>query len=91
MKGKKEPVAIFELVCELGDATDRDRAKAERSAAALAAYRARNFAGAEAIFAALLDQDADDHAAELLLERCRRLRAAPPGPEWDGVDTLTEK
>ncbi len=91
VKGKKEPVAIFELVCEAAKATDGDRQRAKRAAEGLAAYRARDFAGAEAIFAALVEQDAEDHAAALLLERCRRLQAEPPGPEWDGVDTLTEK
>lgn len=91
VKGKKEPVAIFELVCETAAATDSDRQRAERAAEGLAAYRARDFAGAEAIFAALVEQDPEDHAAELLLERCRRLQAEPLGPEWDGVDTLTEK
>jgi adenylate cyclase len=91
VKGKKEPVAIFELVCETAAATDRDRQRAQRSAEALAAYRARDFAGAEAIFSALAEQDPEDDPSALLLERCRRLRAEPPGPEWDGVDTMTEK
>jgi adenylate cyclase len=91
VKGKKEPVAIFELVGEIAQATDRDRQRAERSAEGLAAYRARDFAAAEAVFAALVEQDVEDHAAALLLVRCRRLQAEPPGPEWDGVDTLTEK
>ncbi len=91
VKGKKEPVAIFELVCEAAQATDRDRQRAERSAAGLAAYRARNFAGAETIFAEIVERDPEDHPPALLLERCRRLRAEPPDAEWDGVDTMTEK
>ena len=57
----------------------------ERYAEALARLRGRDFAGAEALFAAALAIDARDGPSRMLLERARALRASPPREDWDGV------
>ncbi len=56
-------------------------------AAALANYRARDFAAALAGFAAA----PQDSATQLYRERCARHLASPPALDWDGVETLNEK
>ena len=87
VKGRDEPVTIHTV-------HDRTRAGArreelERYAKALAMYKARDFAGAEAVFA---DLAADGPPLyDLYRRRCRHLCEEPPGPEWDGVFTHEEK
>jgi adenylate cyclase len=58
---------------------------------ALALYEKREFPAAEALFTSIVDQDKGDGAARLYLDRCREYAAAPPPPDWDGVNNLTQK
>ena len=84
VKGKREAVAMYAAV---GLEADVDAAPLARYAQALAAYRARDFAAALALFQAA-PQDA---TTRIYLARCaRHLEQAPP-PDWDAVETLTEK
>ncbi len=89
VKGKQKPVRILELV--VADADERERDRARAFTGALAAYRARDFAAAEAICGRLLAADPDDGPARLYVERCRAWRVVPPPPGWDAVETLTSK
>jgi len=57
-------------------------ASRDRYEAALAAYRARDFAGAVALFETAGTQDAPSRA---LCERARRMATAPPPAGWDAV------
>jgi adenylate cyclase len=56
-----------------------------RYAAALALYRARDYAAAAEGFDACADQRPDDGPARTMAERCRALLAQPPAADWDGV------
>ena len=56
-----------------------------------AAYRAQAFEVAEAGFRKCLDIDPENGASVIFLERLRGLREHPPGPDWDGVWTLSSK
>jgi adenylate cyclase len=89
VKGKHEPVAIYELVGERGAVAPARHESVERFAAALAAYRGRDFESAEAILADA--RFGEDAPALLLLARCRRLAASPPPAEWEAVENLTSK
>jgi adenylate cyclase len=88
VKGKDRVVRVYELLGARGAPV---RVDLERFAAALAAYRARRFADAETGFQAALDACPDDGPARALLERARRLGAAPPPADWDGVFEQMEK
>ncbi len=84
VKGKQEPVAIFEPIDAAG------LHAAGRFSEALACYRARDWVRAETIVTEL---DAmTPHALYMLyLDRIRHFRTSPPPPEWDGVFTFEVK
>ena len=83
--GKRTGVEIYELLGRRpGDAPPAIVAPYER---ALAAYFARDFAAALAIF----DTLADDPASRVLAARCRAFVTAPPSPDWDGVFVASAK
>ncbi len=84
VKGKKEPVGIYEPIAPGAAGT------AARWAAALACYRARDWDGAETI-AAELDAAGPHALYKLYLGRIRHFRAQPPPPDWDGVFTFEAK
>ncbi len=93
VKGKLQAERIFAL---LGDAEMRGTTRFTETAAAnarmLAAYRTRDWDGAEA---ALAELDAADGRLDGYLALYRRriaeARAVPPPPDWDGVYDATEK
>jgi adenylate cyclase len=89
VKGKAQPVAIFEL---LGGPERRIASyrESERFSAGLTAYREGRFAAAREAFNAFALQNPEDPAARLYLERLSALGdAAPAG--WDGVTVHTSK
>jgi len=90
VKGKSEPVGVFELLSSSGQ--DNGAAAAlDAFASGLAAYRARRWDEAEACFAQVLRDHPGDGPALLHLERCRILRASPPHENWDGVTVMDTK
>jgi hypothetical protein len=54
-------------------------------------YLNRQFASAMAEFGKVLERDRSNKAASLHLSRCQHFLQKPPGDEWDGVWSLTEK
>jgi len=91
VKGKTEAVAIFELLAEVpAPADDEERVRAY--GAALALYRGRRFAEAEAAFRALDGTDPEgDPPAAALAARCHRLESHGVAADWEPVETLTSK
>jgi len=90
VKGKRLPVRIYEI---LGAVEERERwAPLLRSFdAGLAAYREQRWDEAMFAFAAVLEKYAEDGPAQLYIERCRDMLAAPPEPDWDGVTIMETK
>ena len=90
VKGKNEPVAIFEplgLERELDETTRRELA---RWHSALDLFRAQKWDGAESIIREL-HQANEHYLYELYLEDIAEYRANPPGPDWDGVTVYKTK
>jgi adenylate cyclase len=83
--GKSEPIRIFELLAAKGDLPPEALARRDRFEAALAAYRARDWAAAHAGFEACAQGPDGDPPARVFLARLERLAADPPGEDWDGV------
>jgi adenylate cyclase len=88
--GREGGLAIYELigVPERGAEPPRWVALYESG---LAAYRARDFAGAATLFRQLLDVRASDQPARIMLERCSRFLKSPPGEDWEATNAMKVK
>lgn len=86
VKGKDEPLAVYELVAERAEANDEALAYPARYHEALERYRAGQFAEAEECWRCLVAHPYVVGASPPLImaERAAALRANPPA-EWDGV------
>jgi adenylate cyclase len=92
VKGKLEPVRIYELIAD-GPLSAEERRFVDAFHAALAAFRERRFVEAAAAFEAaneLAGPDGDKTSLDYA-ELCVEYQAAPPGPAWDGVRVATSK
>jgi len=90
VKGKTEPVGIFELLAESGKLAPDWVNRRTRFEAALEAYRKQDWPAAEAIFKELSEKFADA-PSRAFLERITMLKQHSPGPGWDGVWRMTAK
>jgi len=91
VKGKDEPVAIFE---PLGPSADLDPEVAEhlnRYHEALACFRAQNWEGADVLLQQLQREDPERALYGIYLDRIAHYQANPPGADWDGAVTFTTK
>ncbi|NWG86052.1 MAG: adenylate/guanylate cyclase domain-containing protein [Hydrogenophilaceae bacterium] len=90
VKGKAQPVAIYEplgLKAELSEAAQR---AAERFEAALADYQAQRWDAAASALQAL-NAETPGKLYTVYLERIEHFRQQPPAADWDGVFTYTTK
>ena len=90
VKGKDEPVAVFEPLGREGEVDQGLLAEVAEWHEALADYRAQNWDAAEARLKALHERRAH-HLYEEYLARVAHYRNDPPGADWDGVTTFTSK
>jgi class 3 adenylate cyclase len=91
MVGISTPLRIYELTGFREESSAADREWLSSWEEALGLFEERRFERAEGLFSAIAAGRAEDAAARVYLERCRRFIAAPPPPGWDGVTNLTEK
>jgi adenylate cyclase len=91
VKGKNEPVAIFEPIVLDKDLSEADRHERDRWHEALAAVRAQQWDQAEQILAELQALSPERGLYQLYVERIAHYRAHPPGEGWDGVTTFETK
>ena len=91
VKGKNEPVTIFEPVCRISDVTGDQQAELDAWEEALAAYYERRWDHAETTLTALNEAHPDTRLYSLYLERIRDLRNADLPDDWDGVFVHTSK
>ena len=91
VKGKQEPVAIYELLGEGGEAAERAAKLLELYNTGLQAYRGQQWEVATGIFETIIHETPDDGPAGLMLDRCRLFRVEPPPPDWDGVYEMKTK
>lgn len=92
VKGKSEPVAVYEILDFHDECSFPHLAKVlEIYNHGLAAYRQRRWAEGKEYFTAALALHPKDGAAQLYRERCQYFTATPPPPEWDGVWVMESK
>ena len=90
VKGKVEPVGIYEPLGAIGSLDETTAADFESWRQALAAYRAQDWDRAEELLHAL-EAIRPHYLYKLYLKRVEQLRAEPPGEGWDGVTTFETK
>jgi len=88
VKGRSDPVKIYEPLAEAGKQTREQSAVAAAYAEGLAFWRARDFHRACDCFARV---SAEDAPSALFRDRAKRFVDAPPPPEWEAVNTLEGK
>ncbi len=91
VKGKNEPVPIFEPLGLLAELDDSTREQLEKWHAALELVRAQQWEQAQQRIAELRAIRPGDRLYDLYLERIAYFREHAPGPAWDGVTTFDTK
>lgn len=91
VKGKKEPIRVFELWAPAGQLDDEKKEVRQAFEEGLSLYRSGNFAQAKQFFKQVLVIDPDDGPAKTFLERIFIFEKDPPPSDWDGVFTMDTK
>ena len=91
VKGKAQPVAVYELIGRAGEFGTFTPGILETYERGMQLYRAREFRDAVATFKEVLAARPNDGPSMMYLERCHELMVAPPPVEWDGVYVMTHK
>lgn len=91
VKGKHEPVPIFEPIGLEAELSEARRAELQKWHAALGLIRTQQWDQAEQLLHELLSVRPDDGLYTLYVERIAHFRENPPGPDWDGVTTFETK
>lgn len=90
VKGKNEPVRIYELVQE-GPANEAVKTKMKNFSQAFDLYLAKKFPEALEIFKQITVQFGADPVSEVYIERCSEYITEPPPANWDGVYVMKTK
>ena len=90
VKGKLQPVTIYEVLGPRAKASDGSKL-VELFSAAREAYKRRNWRAAQSAWAAILQRWPDDGPSRVFLARCDEYITEEPPADWDGVYTMKHK
>jgi adenylate cyclase len=94
VKGKLQPVTLYELVAARGtpegDSPDLEE-HLEFFSQGRACYRERRWQDAQIVFEKLLERWPSDGPGRMYLNRCKEYLVAGPEKDWDGVYVMTHK
>lgn len=92
VKGKSQPVWIYELIDSTSQISDKQKNACELYEKGFNFYMQRDWNKAVAYFQKSQEKkETQDLASELLILRCEFYKKNPPPEEWDGVFTRTHK
>jgi adenylate cyclase len=91
VKGKDEPVVIFEPLGPTSEQTEETLHRLERFHSALSEYREQRWSIAEQSLLKLAEEEPDRKIYQVYLERIAHFKEDPPDIDWDGVFTHTSK
>jgi adenylate cyclase len=91
VKGKKEPVTLYEVLGLAGEVTPIQESLARDFEAALDAYFAKDFSKAILIAEAILASSPEDGPSKTLIERSKLWMTEPPAADWNGTWVFTKK
>lgn len=91
VKGKLQPVTIYELVGRTGEISRETADLLTRFAAARAHYQARHWQEAQQAFQSILEAWPADGPSRTYWKRCQEYLFDEPPLNWDGVFTMDHK
>jgi adenylate cyclase len=91
VKGKTEPMRVYELMAHKGRLDAATAEMKEMYEQGLALYRSRFFAEALVWFEKARERVPGDGPSGVYIDRCRTFLDTPPPAAWDGVFTMTTK
>jgi len=91
VKGKKHPVAVYELLARKGKLSPEKQRVVDLFSEGLALYKQRNFSAATERFEAALKLDPTDGPSHVYLGRAQEYLVSPPPSDWDGVYVAKSK
>ena len=92
VKGKEEPVAVFEVLDSLEEEQQMVRKSyMETYEKGLDAYRKQNWTTAKMDFETILEKNCNDKAASIYIERINYFLKHPPDTNWNGVWVMKGK
>ena len=91
VKGKAEPVRIYELIGERGDISPRQKESIKIFSKAIEAYLDADFHGALNLLQQSKTRDPEDAVIDLYVARCEQFKATPPPKGWRGLHTFHTK
>jgi len=97
--GKSEPVKVYEIMGRKEHIEDYEIEIGKKFTEALDLYKNQKWDEASVIFESLIEEEwkrvpelkHKTNPSKVYLERCEFFKENPPGEDWDGVYTLTEK
>jgi adenylate cyclase len=90
VKGKNQPVTIFEILSERAAAND-GKELVEMFGRGREAYKSRNWSAARSAFEDVLGRWPSDGPSLVFLGRCDEYLLEGPGADWDGVHVMKYK
>jgi adenylate cyclase len=90
LKGKVQPIAVYELLCRQGDIAEQQEIGCTVFLEALQAFGRQSWNEAEEKFHRCSDAWRTDGLSEFYIRRCQEFRETPP-LNWDGAIPLEEK
>lgn len=89
--GINTPVRVYELLAKKGEMDEQTTKGVAYFKKGLELYRDQQWDEAVKYFNAVYKFIPEDPPSSRLIDRCTAFKASPPGKEWDGVFTATEK
>ena len=90
VKGKNQPIRIFELICE-GKPEPQKQTQLEFFQKGFDLYHQQKWVEALEQFQKALEIEPTDPVSQLYVERCEDYKQNPPPADWDGVFTMKTK
>ncbi len=88
--GKSEPVAVYELICPKGELDPEHKKQIALFHDGLSCYLEQKWDKAINCFQSI-PESTNNSPSSIYIKRCKEFKTSPPGSNWDGVFSLTEK
>jgi adenylate cyclase len=91
LKGKTHPVAVYELVCRLEDAEEKQIKACGIFSEGLRAFREQSWEAAREKFHQAIKYSGEDGLTRFYLRLCAQYQENPPEAPWEGEIPMEEK